>query len=217
MAERIKLEGTERTEFGKGAARRIRMKQEILATVYAGGKDPKFLQLPMRETNNALRRKNALFELVFGKEDHLAVVKDIQRNPVKQIVEHIDFYEVVAGEKITVEVPIFIEGETKGNGVAFIDVQQLPVNADVTNLPESFTLSVEGLQEGDKIFAKDIKLPEGVELAGVDPDESIVSVQVPEEEAAPEPVAAVPAEGEAPAADADAAPAADGDAAAEEK
>jgi large subunit ribosomal protein L25 len=156
--------------------------------------------------------------LVFGKEDHLAVVKDIQRNPVKQIVEHIDFYEVVAGEKITVEVPIFIEGETKGNGVAFIDVQQLPVNADVTNLPESFTLSVEGLQEGDKIFAKDIKLPEGVELAGVDPDESIVSVQIPEEEVAPEPVVAAPAEGEAPAADdAAAAPAADGDAAAEEK
>jgi large subunit ribosomal protein L25 len=210
----MRLEGEERTEFGKGAARRIRMKQQVLATVYAGGKDPLFLQLPMRETNNALRRKNALFELVFGKEDRLAVVKDIQRNPVKQIVEHIDFYEVTAGEKITVEVPIFVEGETKGNGVAFVDVQQLPVRADVTNLPESFTLSVEGLQEGDKVFAKDIKLPEGVELADVDPEESIVSVQIPQEEVAPEPVAAaVPAEGEdaeAPAeGDEEAAPAAD--------
>ncbi|MCI1901150.1 MAG: 50S ribosomal protein L25/general stress protein Ctc [Bifidobacteriaceae bacterium] len=214
MADRMRLEGEERTEFGKGAARRIRMKQQVLATVYAGGKDPLFLQLPMRETNNALRRKNALFELVFGKEDRLAVVKDIQRNPVKQIVEHIDFYEVTAGEKITVEVPIFVEGETKGNGVAFVDVQQLPVRADVTNLPESFTLSVEGLQEGDKVFAKDIKLPEGVELADVDPEESIVSVQIPQEEVAPEPVAAaVPAEGEdaeAPAeGDEEAAPAAD--------
>ncbi|MCI1983982.1 MAG: 50S ribosomal protein L25/general stress protein Ctc [Bifidobacteriaceae bacterium] len=210
MADRIKLEGTERTEFGKGAARRIRVKQQVLATIYSGGKDPLFLQLPMRETNNALRRKNALFELTFGKEDRLAVVKDIQRNPVKQIVEHIDFYEVVAGEKITVEVPIFVEGETKGNGVAFVDIQQLAVRADVTNLPESFTLSVEGLQEGDKIFAKDIKLPEGVELADVDPEESVVSVQIPQEEVAPEPVAVTaPAEGDADAAPADADAAAD--------
>lgn len=210
MADKIQLEGTERTEFGKGAARRIRVKQEILATVYAGGKAPLFLQLPMRETTNALRRKNALFELKFGKEDRLAVVKDIQRNPVKQIIEHIDFYEVVAGEMITVEVPVFIEGETKGNGVAFVDIQQLAVRADVTNLPESFTLSVEGLQEGDKIFAKDIKLPEGVELSDdVNPEESVVSVQIPQEEAA--------APAEAPVEVATAAPAADAAAPAEEK
>lgn len=209
MAEKIVLEGEARTEFGKGAARRLRVKQQVLATVYAGGKEPQFLQLPMRETNNALRRTNALFELKFGAEDRLAVVKDIQRNPVKQIIEHIDFYEVVAGEKITVEVPVFVEGETKGNGIAFVDIQQLPVRADVTNLPENFTLSVEGLQEGDKILAKDIVLPEGVELADVDPEESVVSVQVPQEEAAP--VEAAPLTVDAAAAPADA-PAADADA-----
>ncbi|MCI1936069.1 MAG: 50S ribosomal protein L25/general stress protein Ctc [Bifidobacteriaceae bacterium] len=211
MAERIVLQGEERTEFGKGAARRLRMKQLVLATVYAGGKEPQFLELPMRETKNALRRSNALYELKFGKEDRLAVVKDIQRNPVKQIIEHIDFYEVTAGEKINVEVPVFIEGETKGNGVAFIDIQQLSVRADVTNLPENFTLSVEGLQEGDKIFAKDIKLPEGVELADVDPDESVVSVQIPQEEVEPEVAAPLTVEVGADAADADA-PAADADA-----
>lgn len=211
MAERIVLQGEERTEFGKGAARRLRMKQLVLATVYAGGKEPQFLELPMRETKNALRRSNALYELKFGKEDRLAVVKDIQRNPVKQIIEHIDFYEVTAGEKINVEVPVFIEGETKGNGVAFIDIQQLSVRADVTNLPENFTLSVEGLQEGDKIFAKDIKLPEGVELADVDPDESVVSVQIPQEEAEPEVAAPLTVEVGADAAAADA-PAADADA-----
>ena len=113
MATTITLEGAARTEFGKGAARRMRVANLIPATVYAGGEDPTFVQLPMKETTLALRHTNALFTIKYGDETKMAVVKDVQRNPVKRIVEHVDFYEVKAGEKIDVEVPVFVEGTPK--------------------------------------------------------------------------------------------------------
>jgi large subunit ribosomal protein L25 len=204
----IVLEGKERTEFGKGAARRMRVAGLIPATIYAGGNQPVYVELPMRDTTNALRHTNALYQIKFGDQTKHAVVKDVQRNPVKRIIEHIDFYEVVAGEKITVEVPVFVEGTPKGAAVAFVDIQELAVRADVTNLPERIVVSVDGLQDGDKVFAKDVKLPEGAELAEhVNPEESVVTVEVPEEDV-PEPAAdttAAPADAAAPAADAPAA------------
>ncbi|MFU0468940.1 50S ribosomal protein L25/general stress protein Ctc [Gardnerella vaginalis] len=202
MATKITLEGNERNEFGKGVARRLRVAQLIPASIYAGGAEPVHVTLPMKETTLALRHANALFTIKFGNESRIAVVKDVQRNPVKRIVEHIDFYEVKAGEKIDVEVPVFVEGTPKGAAVAFVDVQELKVRADVANLPERLVVNVDGLTDGTKVFAKDVKLPEGAEL-DMDGEESVVSVVVPED--------AAPAE-EAPAADAaatDAAPAAD--------
>ncbi|MBT1166184.1 50S ribosomal protein L25/general stress protein Ctc [Bifidobacterium simiarum] len=206
MMADITLEGAVRTEFGKGAARRMRVAKLIPATIYAGGEQPVFVQLPMRETTNAMRRTNALFEVKYGEESKLAVVKDIQRNPVKQIIEHIDFYEVRAGEKIEVEVPVFVEGTPKGAAVAFVDIQELKVKADVTNLPERITISVDGLVDGTKVLAKDVVLPEGVELVHDDPEESVVTVEVPEDasaEAAPAAAApAADAAAAAPAADA---------------
>ena len=103
MATTITLEGAARTEFGKGAARRMRVANLIPATVYAGGEDPTFVQLPMKETTLALRHTNALFTIKYGDETKMAVVKDVQRNPVKRIVEHVDFYEVKAGDAAPVE------------------------------------------------------------------------------------------------------------------
>lgn len=176
----IALTGEVRTEFGKGAARRLRVAKLIPATVYAGGAQPEYIQLPMKETTLALRHTNALFTLTFGDEKRMAVVKDVQRNPVKRIVEHVDFYEVKAGEKIDVTVPVFVEGEPKGAAVAFVDVQELTVRADVANLPERIVVNVDGMMDGDKVLAKDIVLPEGVEL-DMDAEESIVSLSVPED------------------------------------
>ncbi|MBQ5557413.1 MAG: 50S ribosomal protein L25/general stress protein Ctc [Bifidobacteriaceae bacterium] len=200
MAEHIELAGDVRTKFGKGAARQLRREHKIPASLYSHGKQPLFLELPMHETSNALRHTNAIFELDFGGENHLAVVKDVQKNPVKRIIEHIDFYEVKAGDKIEVEVPVFIEGETKGNGVAFILTKTLRVLADVSNLPEEFTLSVEGKQAGDEILAKDIKLPKGAKLVDIDEDTVIVSVQVPEGEEEPAATAADASDGKSDAA-----------------
>lgn len=150
----IVLEGELRTEFGKGPARRMRVAKEIPATVYAGGEQPVYLKLPMKDTTLALRHTNALITLKFGDESRMAVVKDVQRNPVKRIVEHVDFYEVKAGEKIDVEVPVFVDGTPKGAAIAFVDIQELKVRADVANLPERIVVDVNGLAEGDKVFLR---------------------------------------------------------------
>ena len=150
MATTIKLEGEARSEFGKGVARRLRVANKIPATIYAGGEEPAFVTLPMRETTLALRHTNALFTIAFDGNTKMAVVKDVQRNPVKRIVEHVDFYEVKAGEKIDVEVPVFVEGTPKGAAVAFVDIQELKVRADVANLPEKIVVNVDGLTDGTK-------------------------------------------------------------------
>ncbi len=181
MADTITLQGELRTEFGKGAARRMRAANLIPATIYSGGTEPMFVKLPMKETSLALRRVNALFTIVAGDEKHMAVVKDVQRNPVKRIVEHVDFYEVKAGEKIDVDVPVFVEGNPKGAAVAFVDIQTLTVHADVANLPERIVVNVDGMTNGDKVFAKDIVLPEGVELDVDNITESVVTVEVPQD------------------------------------
>ena len=203
----ISLEGEVRDQFGKGVARRLRVANKIPATIYAGGNQPVFVTLPMKETTLALRHTNALFTIQFGGDSKIAVVKDVQRNPVKRIVEHVDFYEVKAGEKIDVEVPVFVEGTPKGAAVAFVDIQELKVRADVSNLPERIVINVDGMTDGTKVFAKDVKLPEGAELDIDDPEESVVTVEVPED--ATESTAETTDAAAAPAADAAAAPAAD--------
>ena len=185
MATTIKLEGEARSEFGKGVARRLRVANKIPATIYAGGEEPAFVTLPMRETTLALRHTNALFTIAFDGNTKMAVVKDVQ--------------------KIDVEVPVFVEGTPKGAAVAFVDIQELKVRADVANLPEKIVVSVEGLTDGTKVFAKDVVLPEGVELDVEDPEESVVTVEVPEDasESTAAPEAAAPAaDAAAPAADA---------------
>lgn len=204
----ITLEGEVRDQFGKGVARRLRVANKIPATIYAGGNQPVFVTLPMKETTLALRHTNALFTINYGGESKIAVVKDVQRNPVKRIVEHVDFYEVKAGEKIDVEVPVFVEGTPKGAAVAFVDIQELKVRADVSNLPERIVINVDGMSDGTKVFAKDVELPEGAELDIDDPEESVVTVEVPEDatestaETADTTAAAPAADAAAPAADA---------------
>ena len=203
----ISLEGEVRDQFGKGVARRLRVANKIPATIYAGGNQPVFVTLPMKETTLALRHTNALFTIKFGDDSKIAVVKDVQRTPVKRIVEHVDFYEVKAGEKIDVEVPVFVEGTPKGAAVAFVDIQELKVRADVSNLPERIVINVDVMTDGTKVFAKDVELPEGAELDIDDPEESVVTVEVPED--ATESTAETADATAAPAADAAAAPAAD--------
>lgn len=186
MANTISLNGEARNEFGKGVARRLRVANKIPATIYAGGTEPAYLTLPMRETTLALRHTNALFSLTFDGQTKMAVVKDVQKNPVKRIIEHIDFLEVKAGEKIDVEVPVFVDGTPKGAAIAFVDIQELKVRADVANLPERIVVDVNGLAEGDKVFLKDLVMPEGVELDMDGLEESVVTVEVPEEAPAAE-------------------------------
>lgn len=202
--DKLTLESTVRTEFGKGASRRIRANDQIPAVIYGHGADPQHIVLPGHATMMALKNPNALLSIEIDGETQLAVAKDVQRHAIKPIIVHVDLLTVKKGEKIVVDVAVHLEGESAPGTIHVVEQNSIEVLAEATNLPEFITLSIEGMEDGDKVLAGDLELPEGSELAG-DPEHLIVSVTVPrtaEEETTDDEAAA---EGETAAAPADSA------------
>ena len=187
----LKLAATTRTEFGKGAARRIRRAHQIPAVLYGHGADPLHIALPGHETMLALKHSNALLTIALDGKDHLAIAKDIQRDAVRNVIEHVDLLAVKKGEKIAVTVPVHVVGESAPGTIHFVEAAQgLHVTAEATHIPEAIEVSVEGLEAGTTLRGGDLVLPAGVTLAG-DPDETVVSVSVPQAAAEEEGEAAV--------------------------
>jgi large subunit ribosomal protein L25 len=173
----VKLAAQTRTEFGKGAARRIRRDNKVPGVLYGHGSDPLHLTLPGHDLLLALRTPNVLISLdIDGKSTELAIPKAVQRDAIKGFLEHVDLLLVKRGEKVTVEVPVHTEGELAPGGYLLEHVlNALPVEAEATHIPESVTVSVEGLEAGASILAKDITLPNGTTLA-VDEDAVVLQV-----------------------------------------
>ncbi|MEU9401366.1 50S ribosomal protein L25/general stress protein Ctc [Streptomyces sp. SID4985] len=190
----VKIAAETRTEFGKGAARRIRRDNKVPGVLYGHGSEPLHLTLPGHALLLALRTPNVLISLdIDGKTNELAIPKAVQRDAVKGFLEHVDLLLVKRGEKVTVEIPVVAEGELAPGGNLLEHVlNALPVEAEATHIPESLTVSVEGLEAGASIHAKDIKLPAGVSLA-VDGDAVVLQVLAAQAEEAP---AAEAAEGD---------------------
>jgi len=181
MAE-IRLVGIERTEFGKGAARRLRRNSLIPAVMYELGETPTHVALPEHETMLALRQANVLFNIITNGKSQLAVTKSVQRDPVRQIIEHLDLLKVRAGEKITVEVPIVIVGESADGTIHLVELQNVSLQAEATHLPQSLEVDITGLEEGHQVKAGDLVLPTGSVLES-DPELTVVHITVPKEEA----------------------------------
>ncbi|CCK29531.1 50S ribosomal protein L25 [Streptomyces davaonensis JCM 4913] len=183
----VKLTAETRTEFGKGAARRVRRENKVPGVLYGHGSDPVHLTLPGHELLLALRTPNVLISLdIDGKTNELAIPKSVQRDPIKGFLEHVDLLLVKRGEKVTVEIPVHAEGELAAGGNLLEHVlNALPVEAEATHIPEAVTVSVEGLEAGASVLAKDIKLPNGVTLA-VDEDAVVLQVLAAQAEEAPE-------------------------------
>ncbi|CAM5655309.1 Large ribosomal subunit protein bL25 OS=Streptomyces chartreusis OX=1969 GN=rplY PE=3 SV=1 [Streptomyces chartreusis] len=154
----VKISAETRNEFGKGAARRIRRDSKVPGVLYGHGSDPLHLTLPGHDLLLALRTPNVLIALdIDGKTNELAIPKSVQRDPIKGFLEHVDLLLVKRGEKVTVEVPVHAEGELAAGGNLLEHVlNALPVEAEATHIPESFTVSVEGLEAGASVLAKDI-------------------------------------------------------------
>lgn len=176
-----KLAAQLRTEFGKGAARRARRANQIPAVIYGHGAEPIHIALPERETVRAARGANALLTLDINGEEHLALVKDIQRDPVLQIIEHIDLLTVRRGEKVTVDIPVVLTGEVAPGAVVNQDANTINVEAEATHLPSSLEVSIEGRTPGQHVFASDIVLPAGVTLLA-DAETLIANISEPEEQ-----------------------------------
>jgi large subunit ribosomal protein L25 len=173
----VKLSAETRTEFGKGAARRIRRDSKVPVVLYGHGTEPVHLTLPGHDLLLALRTPNVLISLdIDGKTNELAIPKAVQRDPLKGFLEHVDLLLVKRGEKVTVEVPVHTEGELAPGGNLLEHVlAALPVEAEATHIPEAVTVSVEGLAAGASVHAKDIALPGGVTLA-VEEDAVVLQV-----------------------------------------
>ncbi|MCE3244250.1 MAG: ribosomal protein L25/ral stress protein Ctc [Arthrobacter sp.] len=159
-----KLAAEVRTEFGKGFARRARMAGQIPAVIYGHGAEPIHITLPAKATTLAVRTANALLSLDVNGEGHLALVKDVQRDPIKQIIEHIDLLTVRQGEKVTVDVPVHVTGETAPGTVHNLELTVISLEAEATHLPEAVEVDIEGRAAGEHIHASDLALPKGAVL-----------------------------------------------------
>ncbi|MFI0907327.1 50S ribosomal protein L25/general stress protein Ctc [Streptomyces sioyaensis] len=188
MAE-VKLAAQVRSDFGKGAARRARRADLVPAVVYGHGAEPQHLAIHNHALMMALKTPNALIRLEFDGKTELVIPKAVQREAIRQFLVHVDFLAVKKGEKVSVEIPIQVEGDlAPGQLVLEHVLNTLPVEAEATHIPESVTVSVEGLDAGASVLAKDIVLPSGSSLA-VEDDAVVVQViaaqaEAPAEEAA---------------------------------
>ena len=183
-----------RTSFGKGAARKLRASGKIPAVVYGHGADPLHVALPAHETTLIARRANALIELKMTDGEQLVLIKDVQRDPVRQIIEHLDLVIVRKGEKVTVDIAVHVEGEPMSGTMVQMDHSSITVEAEATHIPEYVSVTVDGLEEGSQVHAGELSLPDGSTLVS-DPEALILSIQLPPKVVEPEPDAV--AEGEA--------------------
>lgn len=200
MSNEIKLDAEARNEFGKGASRRIRRAGKVPAVLYGHGTDPVHVSLPAHETLLALRTANALLSLNIGGKQQLALPKQVQRDPIRGSLEHVDLIIVRKGEKVVVEIPLHVVGElAESDLVLNQDQQTLALEVEATHIPESIEVNIEGLGAGDRITVADLKLPEGATYHGTESaeDNVIVTVAVPKAEAEESDEAAEDAESEA--------------------
>jgi large subunit ribosomal protein L25 len=171
----VKLTAELRTEFGKGAARRIRRAHKVPAVLYGHGTAPIHIALPGHETLLALRTANALLSIDLNGSSQLALPKQVQRDPLKHTIEHVDLVLVRRGEKVTVDVPVQVEGEAAPETLVVVDHNSIPIEAEATHIPQQIVVSVEGLAPGTQILARDLQLPAGSSIE-LDPETLIVNV-----------------------------------------
>ena len=195
MEQDNKVVADARETFGKGAARKIRAAGKIPAVLYGHGTEPQHLTLPGHQVALLIRKANAVLDLQISGKSQLALVKDVQKDPVHQVIEHLDLIVIKRGEKVQVEVPVHVEGESFAGTIADLDAKTLLLEVEATHIPESIVVSVEGLEEGTQIHASEVELPKGATLIS-DADVLVVNVHVPQKVDLGEEAAAEAAEGE---------------------
>jgi large subunit ribosomal protein L25 len=171
----IKIQAEQRTEFGKGAARRIRRADKVPGVLYGHGTDPMHVTFPGHELMLALKHGvNSLLSVdVAGGASELVIPKQVQRDPIKGFIEHVDLLIVRRGEKVTVDVPVTLTGEAAPGTLVVTEMTTLSVETEATHIPEDIEVSIAGLAVGDQILAGDVTLPSGTTLA-VDAEHLVV-------------------------------------------
>ncbi|MEV4889776.1 50S ribosomal protein L25/general stress protein Ctc [Nonomuraea sp. NPDC055795] len=171
----VRIAAEARTEFGKGAARKIRRADKVPAVLYGHGIDPKHLTLPGHEVLLALRTANVLIHLKGDGVDELALPKGVQRDPIRGFVEHLDLLLVKRGEKVTVEIPVTTVGDVDSEGILDQQLMSIGVEAEATHIPTGIEVDVEGFAVGRVVTAADLVVPQGSSLAA-DPETVVLQV-----------------------------------------
>jgi large subunit ribosomal protein L25 len=187
MADQVTLTAEPRTGRGKGEARRLRRDGRVPAIAYGAGLDATAVSVDGLELYHALRTDaglNALIRLEMGDDTHLTLARELQRHPVRRDIMHVDFVAVDRERKVTVDVPLHLEGDAQGadeGGV--VDQVLFSVSVEVLPLevPDVLTLDVSEMQVGDVKRLEDVAMPDGVTLLE-DPDRTVVSVYIPSAE-----------------------------------
>lgn len=161
----IKIVATLRENFGKGAARKLRAIHQTPAVIYGHGHATRHISLPAHEIALALRHKNALLELSIEGKTELVLVKMASKDPVTQIIEHVDLVEVIKGEKVHVVVPVHLVGEPMSGTVVDLEHKTVKLEAEATHVPEFVELRIsKEAAAGHHYLAGELILPQGVTL-----------------------------------------------------
>lgn len=179
------LSGSVRENSGKGVARSLRSSGRVPAVIYGHGRDPQPLSIDNRELEKLLLHisaENTVIDLTVDGKSARTLIREIQRHPFKRQILHVDFQELVAGEKVIVRLPILLIGVPDGvrvdGGILDQTMRELEVEVDPSNIPNHVELDVTKLVIGSSVHVSDIPLPEGVEVVG-DKDASVCVVSAP--------------------------------------
>ena len=178
----VKLVAEPRSEFGKGAARRLRRAHKVPAVLYGHGEAPVHVALEGHATMMALKQSNALLTIDVEGTVRLALPKDVQRDPIRGTIDHVDLLIVKRGEKVTVDVPVRVVGEPAPGTMVMVDTNTLSITIEATQIPGSVDVDVAGLEAGTMIHASDVVLPAGAALAD---DDSMLVINITGAEEAP--------------------------------
>jgi large subunit ribosomal protein L25 len=174
----VRIPAEQRTRFGKGGARQTRREGKVPAVLYGHGTDVRHISLPARELMHAFKHEgsNVLLNLdIEGDGTELALPRQIQRDPLRGSLTHVDLLVVKRGEKVAVDVPIHTVGDLTTEGLLDFANQTLHVEAEATDLPSGFEVDLSSLKVGDVVHASDVKLPDGVSLL-VEPETVVLHV-----------------------------------------
>ena len=162
----VRIVAEPRTEFGKGAARRVRRAGRVPAVLYGHGTETRHVTLPGHELLMALKTPNVLIQVEgLSGRSQLTLPKAVQRDPIRGDIEHVDLILVRRGEKVTVEVPVQVTCEVEPGGLLDQQMVRLSVEAEATQIPQGITVNVEGMEIGAAVHAGELDLPDGVTLA----------------------------------------------------
>jgi large subunit ribosomal protein L25 len=199
----VSLSANSRDVKGKGAARTLRSQGQIPAVIYGHGRDPESLALNARDLDKLLshiQAESTVIEVSVGGHTAKTLIREIQRHPIKRQILHVDFQALVAGEKVTVSIPIVLTGTPEGvrleGGVLDQTLREIEIEVDPSNIPDHIEYDVTNMVIGDSVHISDLKVPEGVEVQD-DPETSVAVLAAPRAVIEETPVVAEAVEGEA--------------------